>query len=95
MDDVIFTAKLFQNGLLPNDWKARLNSLPTSAMKATEFLDNIIKPDIQGGSNSNFTSLLSIMTNSEDENVKKLADTIMSEFDQIATSCAAGSATGE
>ena len=93
MDDAIFIGELFKNGLLPNDLKAKLNSLPTSATKATEFLDNIIKPDIQGGRNSNFTLLLSMMKNSEDNNMKKLADTIMSECDQISTN--SGSTTGE
>ena len=93
MDDAIFIGKLFQNGLLPNDWKAKLKSLPTSAEKATEFLDNVIKPDIQARSNGNFILLLSIMKNSEDDNMKKLADPIMSEFDQI--SLPSSSATGK
>ena len=90
MDDVIFTGELFQNRLLPNNWKAKLDSLPTSAEKAAKFLDNMIKPDIEGGSNGNFTLLLSIMKNSEYDNVKKLADTITSECHQISTSSTTG-----
>ena len=91
MDDVIFIGKLFQRGLLPNDWKAKLNSLPaTPAEKAAKFLDNIIEPDIQGG---NFTKLLSIM--SEDGSMKKLADTIRSEFEPTSTSGSTTSSTGE
>ena len=89
MDDVIFTGELFQNRLLPNDWKAKLDSLPTSAEKAAKFLDNMIKPDIEGGSSGTFT-LLSIMKNSEYDNVKNLADTITSECDQISTSSTTG-----
>ena len=89
MDDDIFTAKLFQKGLLPYNWKAKLKSLSTSAAKATEFLDNIIKPNILAGNSGNFTLLLSVMKDGGDNNIVKLADTIMSEI-SLSSCCATG-----
>ena len=90
MDNVVFIAELFKNGLLPNDLKAKLKSLPTSAEKAADFLDDVIEPSVQGdsdgGDDNQFVSLLSIMKESEYDNLKKLADTILSEIDQVSLS---------
>ena len=77
MDDVIFTGKLFESDLLPNDLKASLESLPTSTKKATNFLDNVIGPSIRVDDNGQFFPLLKIMEESGYETVKKLAGTIM------------------
>ena len=89
MDNVVFIGELFKNGLLPNDLKAMVNSTKTSKEKAAKFLDNVIEPGLRADDSSEtsgeldiqFRSLLSVMKDSEYENVKKLADTIVSKLD--------------
>ena len=85
MDDVIFIGELFGNDLLPSDLKANLESLPTSAKKAAKFLDSIIGPALQVGSDNQLFSLLKIMEESGYETVKKLAGTVMSELNHRST----------
>ena len=85
MDDVIFIGELFGNDILPSDLKANLESLPTSAKKAAKFLDNIIGPALQVGSDNQLFSLLKIMEESGYETVKKLAGTVMSELNHRST----------
>ena len=86
MDDVIFTGKLFQSDLLPNDLKADLESLPTSIKKATKFLDNVIGPSLKVDRDDQFLSLLKIMEESGYDTVnEKLAGTIMSELNPRST----------
>ena len=87
MSDSIFIAKLFKNGLLPNNCKAELKSLSTSADKAARFLDDVIEPALKvdnesGERNVQFILLLSVMKQSGYDNVKQLAETITSELDQ-------------
>ena len=91
MSDSIFIAKLFKNGLLPNNCKAELKSLSTSADKAARFLDDVIEPALKvdnesGERNAQFILLLSVMKQSGYDNVKQLAETITSELDQSSPS---------
>ena len=98
MSDSIFIAKLFKNGLLPNNCKGELKCLSTSADKAARFLDNVIEPAIKvdndsGETNAQFILLLSVMKESGYDNVKMLAETVTSELNQ--SSLSRGRATGE
>lgn len=98
MSDSIFIAKLFKNGLLPNNCKAELKCLSTSADKALRFLDDVIEPALKvdsesGETNAQFMLLLSVMKESGYDNVKKLAEMVMSELNQ--SSLSSGRATGE
>ena len=74
MNDAIFIAQLYANGLLPGDLKNQLN-LPhrTSADKATLFLDSVIEPSV---TSSSFDKLLNVMEDSEYKHLKKLAEVI-------------------
>ena len=95
MDDVTFIGELFKTELLPNNLKARLKSLPTSRDKAATFLDDVIEPGVQaqydnGETFNQFTTLLSVMKASGNDNVEKLAETIMAELNyKSSSSCAA------
>ena len=94
MDDVVFIGELFKNELLPSDLKAKLKSSSTSTSKekAAKFLDDVIEPAINA-ENSNgemYFTLLSVMKESEYDNVKKLAETIISELDHRSVSTVYG-----
>ena len=66
MDDAMFIADLFSNGLLPGDLKNEMN-LPhrTSAKKAVLFLDSVIEPSVTSDGGSSFDKLLNVMEDSE------------------------------
>ena len=57
MNDVIFIAELYSRDLLSNDLKEHIESLSTSARKASYFLDHVIKPSVT----SSFDKLLNVM----------------------------------
>ena len=82
MNDVIFTAELYTNKLLPGDLKEHLESLPTSARKASKFLDTVVKPSIENNDVTRFSTLLIVMTNSDDSIVKRLAEEIQPALHQ-------------
>ena len=77
MNDAIFIAQLYANGLLPGDLKNQLN-LPhrTSADKAVLFLDSVIEPSVTSDGGSNSDKLLNVMEDSEYKHLKKLAEVI-------------------
>ena len=73
MDDAVFVAKLFSNGLLPGDLKNQLKLLHrTSADKAVLFLDSVIEPSVTSDGGSSFDKLLHIMEDSEYQHLKEL-----------------------
>ena len=75
MDDVMFTAQLYQRDLLPGDSKAEMESKCTRAKKAEYFLDHVIQPTLRNSIGS-FNKLLKVMEDSEYDNVKELAKLI-------------------
>ena len=77
MNDAIFMSKLYARSLLPDDLKARVESQATSAEKASYFLDHVVKPS---GVDRNFVELLYVMEDSENHNVKRLAELIRSSL---------------
>ena len=76
MDDALFRAKLFTNGLLPGDHKEHVESLPTKSDKASYFLDHVIKPSVTSDDGSSFNKLLNVMEDSDHQGVKRLAKLI-------------------
>ena len=76
MNDVIFMAGLYSRDLLPDDLKEHVESLATSAKKASYFLDHVIKPSITIGDARRFDNLLNVMEDSEYQGVKELAKLI-------------------
>ena len=76
MNDVIFMAELYSRDLLPDDLKEHVESLATSAEKASYFLDHVIKPSITISDASRFDDLLNVMKDSEYQGVKELAKLI-------------------
>ena len=73
MNDVVFTAELYSRDLFPDDLKEHVESLTTSAKKASYFLDHVIKPSVISGVGSSFDELLHVMEDSEYQSVKDLA----------------------
>lgn len=76
MNDDIFVAGLFSCGLLPDNIKDHVESLATSARKASYFLDHVIKPSVTSCIGSSFDELLNVMEDSEYQNVNELAKLI-------------------
>ena len=74
MEDAIFIAKLHTAGLLPGDLKAMMQSpsLPTSAHKASYFIDKAILPDVADNS-TNLNKLLTVMEKFNNDVVKNVA----------------------
>lgn len=79
MNDDTFIAELYKNHLLPDNIKANIKSLPTPIQKATEFLDNIIKPSVECEDDTCLNALLTTMRGSSNIMVRKLAETISSK----------------
>jgi len=75
MDDTLFIADLFSEGLLPGNLKDQIQKKSTSADKAMHFLDNGIKPGLTSDVGS-FNKLLNVMKGSEYGEVKELAQKI-------------------
>jgi len=93
MDDVIFIAKIHSRRLLPGDIKAKLKKLDTPAEKATEFLDQMIEPFLKNDDVTPLKKLLTVMEDSGNDSLKKLAKTIRSVLDSGPSSN--GSDNGE
>lgn len=74
MDDAEFRASLKTAGLLPGNLKNVITSKPTRADMAEYFLDNGINDDIKS-----FSRLLTVMENSEDDQLKILVKEIKAE----------------
>ena len=82
MNDAIFRADLYSHSLLPGDLKEHIESLVTSATKASHFLDHVIKPSIMNGDGRMFDELLSIMKDSDHQDVRKLATMIRESLEE-------------
>ena len=82
MDDAIFMAKLYSHSLLPDDLKDYIESLATSAKKASSFLDRVIRPSVTSGVGRNFDELLDVMKDSENQNVNELAKLIRTSLQE-------------
>ena len=80
MNDVIFIAFLFHEGLLPGDLKDQINARSTRAEKSDYFLRQVIIPSVEIDDHSVFMKLLNIMQRSEYSRIKKLSDEIKSEL---------------
>ena len=75
LDDAYFRASLTTAGLLPGDLKSAIISKSTRADMAEHFLDNGIKNDIKS-----FLTLLKVMRNSENEQLKLLATEVQRDI---------------
>ena len=82
MEDNVFIGELLKNNLLPHNLKAVISSLSTRADKVTKFLDSVIMPSADDLNSINFNILLKVMMNSNDNAVKQLAVTIISNLNQ-------------
>jgi len=96
MNDDTFIAQLFSISLLPGDVKDHVESKPTSASKATYFLDHMVKPSVTAGVGGHFNDLIKVMEYSEYNGVKELAGhircklrkrAVISEIDIILCVC--------
>ena len=76
MKDAIFTAELYSRDLFPDDLKEQVESLFTSATKASYFLDHVIKPSVTSGNGSCFDELLNVMNDCDYQNVIELSKQI-------------------
>ena len=84
MDDAIFTSWLFTNNVLPGDLKGKMAAPSgSSAEKAATFLDHVIKPSVAIQCVEEFNSLLKAMKNYNNPTLKKLAEAIDLELNQI------------
>ena len=86
MNDQIFMEELFTNGLLPGNLRNELQSLDTSAQKATKFLEDVIKPAVTNNGDNILNTLLTIMRNSDKDNVIQLAEHIHSMINPTLSS---------
>lgn len=77
MSDATFVSKLYTCDLLPGDLRNSLNLLHrTSAEKAAIFLDSVIGPSVRSGVGSSFNKLISVMEDSDHQDMKELAKLI-------------------
>jgi len=93
MDDAIFIAKIHSKRLLPGNLKSTIESQKTSADKATVFLDKAIEPSLKNDDITPLKKLLTVMEDSGNDSLKKLAKTIRSKLDSGPSST--GSDNGE
>ena len=90
MDDTTFTAELYKYGLLPGNLKNLVSAQPTRRDKSAYFLDNAIKPGVTSDVGTSFSDLVTVMENSEYENVKRLAEQIKSWLREDTTNTNSG-----
>jgi len=83
MNDEYFMAELYGKDLLPGDLKADIESLPTSAKRASKFLDEVIKPSVEVNDDRKFHMLLSSMKQIDDVTIKELADKVRTSLGTI------------
>ena len=85
MRNDLFLSQLQQYCLLSSDVSAALESLTTSAERASYFLDNGIKPSLKENNDSYFIKLLTVMKQSKHCNVVELAEKILKEFNTASS----------
>ena len=72
-----FIAELYAKKLLPGNLKADIESLPTSARRASKFLDDVIKPSVEKNDRTKFHTLLRMMKESDDDSIRELANKLI------------------
>ena len=88
MKNSTFVSQLRKFNLISgNEVSTALESLSTSAEKASYFLDCVIKPSLAVSGDTCFSTLLTVMTESTMDNVVELAETIKTELDVEITEC--------
>ena len=81
MKNRVFLSQLKQHDLLPDYVGTTLESLNTSAERASYFLDNAIKPSLSNNHPDNsFIKLLNVTAESTVDQVAELAEEIKSEL---------------
>ena len=80
MKDAIFMDELSKHDLLPEDVKAKLESLTEHNRRASCFLDSVIKSGLATGNSGCFVSLLAVMKSCRHDNVKELGIEIEKEL---------------
>ena len=75
MNDVMFIARLYSTGLLPDNLKEEVQSKPTAPDKADHFLQHGIK-----NNTDRFNKLLSVMERHNSDLVKELAEKLHKEI---------------
>ena len=88
MNDAIFIAELYSRDLLPDNIKEHVESLPTTAQKASYFLDHVIKPSVTSTSGvaSSFDQLLDVMEDSDYQGVRELSKLIRDSLGETTAS---------
>ena len=94
MKDPIFSAKLLQKGLFAGNMKAKVKAQPTEADAADYFLDHVIRPPLDNHDQEPFEKLLTVMTQFNNQPLKKLAGTIRQKLEEAATSSGGDGASG-
>ena len=79
--DDSFLENLFKHDLLPGNNRQTLEALSTHKQRTSHFLDNIIKPGLLVGNDTYFDKLLTVMSSSDYDNAKDLAEQIKTEYD--------------
>ena len=75
MNDVIFIARLYSTGLLPDNLKEGVQSKPTAPDKADHFLQHGVK-----NNTDSFNRLISIMEQHNSDLVRELAEKLRREI---------------
>ena len=78
MNDLSFITQLKYYDLLPEYTESSLYALPTNKEKASYFLNNVIKPQLNHNDNVCFDTLLEIMVRNDNDNLKNIAAMIYS-----------------
>ena len=86
MKDDMFLSELRQHGLLPENVTTTLESLGSSAERASYFLETI-NPSMSSDGDNSLYKLLSVMKNSVLENVAEFAKKIMAKLDDVNKNC--------
>ena len=80
MKDATFMDELSKYDLLPEDIKAKLESLTERNQRALCFLDSVITPGLANGNSGCFVSLLAVMKSCKHKNVEELGIEIENEL---------------
>ena len=80
MNDEYFTADLYSKKLLPGNLKAHIESLDSSAKKASKFLDDVIRPSVEDKNFKKFQALLEVMKENGDFTMEELAEKLLIEL---------------
>ena len=81
LNDDGFVEDLSKHDLLPQNIKLKLNNLSERKEKASYFLDVVVKPGLLVSDNKSFTTLLTVMSNSQYDSLKELANLLESQYD--------------